>query len=189
MEGIGFIRRLFLRAIKITTVDQSLLNLAKRVGQCFKQRGFMLATAESCTGGWLAQEITAIAGSSEWFECGFVTYSNRSKCELLGVNPAVLEEDGAVSEKTAREMAVGALKLSQAWVSVSITGIAGPNGGYEAKPVGTVCFAWALKDGTLKSKTCHFNGDRRAVRCQSVQVALQGLLNFLDEQSRIVSDG
>ena len=150
-------------------------------GERLKKDALMLATAESCTGGWLAQAITEVSGSSAWFERGFVTYSNQSKCEMLGVNPATLEKDGAVSEKAAYEMAAGALKFSPAWVSVSITGVAGPGGGSDEKPVGMVCFAWILKSGKCKSNTLYFEGDRHRVRYQSVKTALQGLLDFLDE--------
>jgi nicotinamide-nucleotide amidase len=138
-------------------------------------------TAESCTGGWLGQAVTTVAGSSAWYERGFITYSNRSKCEMLGVSQTTLEKYGAVSEQTAQEMAFGALKMSHAQVSVSITGIAGPSGGSETKPVGTICFAWALKEGLAKCEIHHFNGDRDTIRRQSVMTALQGILNLLDE--------
>ena len=140
----------------------------------------MLATAESCTGGWAAQAMTAIGGSSEWFERGFVTYSNEAKQEMLGVSEKTIQKHGAVSEETAREMAQGALARSKASVSLSVTGVAGPTGGSDAKPVGTVCFAWATKKGALRSETRRFAGDREAVRRQSVVRALEGVLEVVE---------
>src|SRR5512135_3018157 len=116
--------------------------LAMQVGAGLKARGLMLATAESCTGGWVAQAVTAIAGSSDWFDRGFVTYSDAAKQEMLGVSAGTLGRHGAVSEHTAREMAAGALAHSRAQVALAITGIAGPGGGSSEKPVGMVCFAW-----------------------------------------------
>jgi nicotinamide-nucleotide amidase len=154
--------------------------LAREIGERLKSAGAMLATAESCTGGWVAQEVTAVAGSSAWFDRGFVTYSNAAKQELLGVQPATLQNDGAVSEATAREMAQGALERSAAAVALSVTGIAGPGGGVPGKPVGTVCFAWARRGGAVTSETRQFSGDREAVRRQSVVHALQGVLRALD---------
>jgi len=139
----------------------------------------MLATAESCTGGWIAQAITSAAGSSEWFERGFVTYSNDSKREMLGVRAATLARHGAVSEATAREMATGALKRSRAQISVAVTGVAGPGGGTRKKPVGMVCFAWATKKGGARSATRRFRGGRESVRRQSVVAALEGVLEQL----------
>ena len=139
----------------------------------------MLATAESCTGGWAAQAMTAIAGSSVWFERGFVTYSNDAKQEMLGVSALTLKSHGAVSEKTAREMALGALLRSKADVSLAVTGVAGPTGGSDAKPVGTVCFAWAMKNGAVRAETRRFSGDRDSVRRQSVVRALEGVLEVL----------
>lgn len=146
----------------------------------------MLVTAESCTGGWLGQAVTTVAGSSAWYERGFITYSNLSKCEMLGVSPEKIEENGAVSEETAREMAFGALQRSHAQVAVSITGIAGPSGGSTEKPVGTICFAWVLNDGLVKCKTHHFKGDRDVIRRQSVITALQGILSLLDEMPPLI---
>jgi nicotinamide-nucleotide amidase len=157
----------------------TLTTLATLVGAKLKARGRMLATAESCTGGWVAQAVTAIAGSSEWFERGFVTYSDSAKQEMLGVSERTLAAHGAVSEPTAREMAAGALAHSRAQVAVAITGVAGPSGGTAQKPVGMVCFAWAVA-GTLQAETRRFDGDRESVRRQSVMVALQGLLELLD---------
>lgn len=126
--------------------------LAVQVGEQLSRRGLLLATAESCTGGWAASAITAIAGSSGWFDRGFVTYSNLAKQEMLGVLPATLESHGAVSEATAREMALGAVGRSAAHMGVAISGIAGPGGGTDAKPVGTVCFAWSLKTHAIPVK-------------------------------------
>ncbi|MDP2823315.1 MAG: CinA family protein [Sulfuritalea sp.] len=144
------------------------------------QRRLLIATAESCTGGWAAQVITHTAGSSEWFERGFVTYSNEAKTELLGVRPETLEQFGAVSPETAAEMAAGALENSKAMISLSITGIAGPTGGSPGKPVGTVCFAWCRVGETPVAETAVFAGDREAVRRQAVVHALRGLLLRLD---------
>ncbi len=153
--------------------------LAREVGYSLKQHGLMLATAESCTGGWVAQVVTSVAGSSEWFDRGLITYTNVSKRELLGVKTATLARFGAVSEQTAREMAEGALKHSHAQVALAVTGIAGPTGGTPERPVGTVCFAWAGKKRDTKSAKHHFTGDRETVRRQSVATALQGMLDFL----------
>ena len=153
--------------------------LAREVGRTLKQHGLMLATAESCTGGGAAQLVTSVAGSSGWFDRGFVTYTNVSKREMLGVKTATLSRFGAVSEQTAREMAGGAIVHSHAQVAFAITGIAGPSGGTPEKPVGTVCFAWAGKKRATKSVKHHFTGDREAVRRQSIAVALQELLEFL----------
>ena len=160
--------------------SDTLTTLATLVGAKLKAKGLLLATAESCTGGWVAQAATAIAGSSEWFERGFVTYSNAAKQEMLGVTPATLATHGAVSEQTAREMAAGALLHSRAQLSLAITGVAGPTGGSVEKPVGMVCFAWAGPGATEKSVTKHFNGDRDSVRRQSVIFALQGVLECLE---------
>ena len=140
----------------------------------------MLATAESCTGGWVAQALTAVAGSSAWFERGFVTYSNAAKEELLGVRAETLARHGAVSEETAREMALGALQRSHASVALAITGVAGPSGGTPDKPVGTVCFAWSGAGLAARAETRHFAGDREAVRRQSVEHSLERLLELLD---------
>ncbi len=156
------------------------MTLAERVAQRLKATGGMIVTAESCTGGWVAQELTAIAGSSAWFERGFVTYSNEAKQEMLGVRAATLEQHGAVSEETAREMAQGALERSRGSVALAITGIAGPAGGTAAKPVGTVCFAWATKAGPARAETKRFSGEREAVRRQSVEHSLARVLELLD---------
>jgi len=153
--------------------------LAARVGTRLREKRALLVTAESCTGGWVAQAVTAIAGSSEWFERGFVVYSNAAKEELLGVRRETLQRYGAVSEQTARELALGALARSKGTISVAVTGVAGPSGGSATKPVGFVCFAWATKAGA-KSETRNFAGDREAVRRQSVVRALEGVLEALD---------
>jgi len=160
--------------------------LAERLGSLLLERGEWLAAAESCTGGWLAQSVTAIAGSSAWFDRGFVTYSNAAKVDMLGVPESTLERHGAVSEAVARAMAQGVLAHSRADWSVAITGIAGPSGGSPEKPVGTVCFAWAGKDGGCEAQTCHFSGDRAAVREQSVWHALNGLIERLGSAVSLV---
>ncbi len=165
-------------------LNDELAALAARVGAQLKAQGMMLAAAESCTGGWVAQALTAIAGSSDWFERGFVTYSDAAKQEMLGVSAATLGAHGAVSEQTAREMAAGALARSRAQVALSITGIAGPSGGSPQKPVGMVCFAWASGQGALAARTQHFDGDRESVRRQSVMFALQGVLTLLEAAAR-----
>jgi len=157
----------------------NLHKLAEQVGATLKTHQIMLVTAESCTGGGVAREITAIPGSSHWFDCGFVTYTNLSKQQMLGVRPQTIESYGAVSEETVTEMAVGALLHSQAKISVAISGIAGPGGGSEDKPVGTVWLAWAKEGGQVQSKLRHFQGDRESVREQAVAAALQGLLDAL----------
>jgi len=160
----------------------TLYRLAEAVGSALKKRGLMLATAESCTGGWIAEAVTMISGSSEWFERGFVTYTYISKREMLGVNDATLGRHGAVAEEVVREMAEGALARSYAQVAVAVSGVAGPGGGTPEKPVGTVCFAWGMKDGKPRSETKRFSGDREAVRKQSVEHALRGVLALLARQ-------
>jgi nicotinamide-nucleotide amidase len=159
--------------------DSVLYKLAEEVGATLKARGLMLATAESCTGGWVSEAVTMVPGSSDWFERGFVTYTYISKREMLGVKEATLEKHGAVSEEVVREMAVGALARSHAQVAVAVSGIAGPSGGTTDKPVGTVCFAWGMKDGRPRSETKRYSGDREAVRRQSVEHALKGVLALL----------
>lgn len=156
-----------------------LSELSEQLAKLLLQQRKLLAVAESCTGGWLAKCLTDIAGSSHWFERGFVTYSNAAKQEMLGVRPKTLLRDGAVSEAVVQEMALGVLARSQADVSVAISGIAGPGGAIPGKPVGTVCFSWAMKDTENHQDTMHFEGDREDVRRQSVAHALQGLLHVL----------
>jgi len=161
--------------------DPTLQTLAERVGSRLKAHGLLLACAESCTGGWVAQAVTAVSGSSDWFDRGFVTYSNAAKQEMLGVAAGTLDRFGAVSEETAREMATGALMRSRAAMALAVTGVAGPTGGTPTKPVGMVCFAWAQRDGATQSRTLRFAGDRAQVRRQSVVAALEGLLERLDD--------
>lgn len=160
--------------------DSDLVALAAELGRVLKQQSLMLALAESCSGGWAAQTATAIPGSSAWFERGFITYSNEAKIEMLGVAPEVLQHHGAVSEEVACVMALGALAHSRAQVAAAITGIAGPAGGTQEKPVGTVCLAWAFSSGAVHATTRHFSGDREAVRRQAVEAALRGLLVYLN---------
>lgn len=150
--------------------------LAAALGAALSAKGWQLATAESCTGGWVAQAVTAIAGSSQWFDRGFVTYSNAAKQDMLGVQAATLAEHGAVSEATVREMVAGTLARSRADLALAISGIAGPTGGSAAKPVGTVWIAWGLRQGAQRAQRFHFDGDRAEVRRQSVLAALQGAL-------------
>jgi len=152
--------------------------VSRQVGKKLKAAQSMLVTAESCTGGWVAQAITSVAGSSNWFERGYVTYSNAAKRELLGVSQKILSTKGAVSEETARAMARGALRKGRGGISVAITGIAGPGGGAPGKPVGTVCFAWA-RGRSMRSETRRFRGGRSRVRRQSVIHALRGVLRCL----------
>ncbi|HNL98518.1 MAG TPA: CinA family protein [Accumulibacter sp.] len=163
--------------------QSDLEELAARVGALLLANGQRLATAESCTGGWVGECLTAIAGSSAWFDRGYITYSNQAKVDLLGVEPATLAAHGAVSEATAAAMALGALARSPADWAIAVTGIAGPDGGTAEKPVGTVCFAWARADAQLFTATRHFAGDRRAVRAQSVEHALCGLLPRIGARS------
>lgn len=141
-----------------------------------RQSRLLIATAESCTGGWAAQVITHTAGSSGWFDRGFVTYANEAKVEMLGVREETLAKHGAVSEQTAAEMASGALNHSNALISLAITGIAGPTGGSPDKPVGTVIFAWCIKDKTPETESCLFSGDRESIRRAAVIHALKGLI-------------
>lgn len=157
-------------------MDAKLLALSEAVGAACRELRLLIATAESCTGGWAAQVITHTAGSSEWFDRGFITYANDAKVAMLGVRPQTLEKHGAVSPETAAEMAAGALDHSNAMISLAITGIAGPTGGSPGKPVGTVCFAWCLRGGAPETERRRFEGDREAVRRQSVIHALNGLL-------------
>lgn len=159
--------------------DEELLQMAVTLGQKLHEKGWMLTTAESCTGGWLAQLVTGIPGSSAWFDRGFITYSNQSKQDMLGVKPATLEAHGAVSEETVQEMATGALTHSRAQISASISGIAGPGGGTRQKPVGMVCNGWSTHDGMTLSSTCRLSGDREEIRSRAVAAALRGLIEIL----------
>ncbi len=157
-------------------MDADLEALSRRVGEALRERSLTLATAESCTGGWVAAVVTHTAGSSAWFDRGFVTYANEAKTAMLGVRPETLQTHGAVSLETAREMAAGALANSNALISLAITGIAGPTGGSPDKPVGTVCFAWCLRGQAPEAERCRFSGDREAIRRQAVIHALEGIL-------------
>jgi len=152
--------------------------LSRKAGKALKKKRQMLVTAESCTGGWVAQAVTSVAGSSDWFDRGYVSYSNAAKRQQLGVSRRTLERHGAVSEQAARAMARGALKRGRGTIAVSVTGIAGPGGGSPEKPVGTVCFAWA-QGRKMASETKRFRGSRNSVRRQSVIHALRGVLKWL----------
>jgi len=160
--------------------------LAAKVGETLKSHGLMLATAESCTGGGVAQAITGVAGSSAWFERGFVTYSNQSKQQMLGVRESTLKQHGAVSEMTVLEMVAGALANSAAQVALSVSGIAGPDGGTAEKPVGTVWFAWGLKGGETRAQRYQLDGNRAEVRAQAVNIALQGIADLLENRTETV---
>lgn len=153
-------------------------DLVEALAQALLARGWRLATAESCTGGLIAAACTELSGSSNWFDRGFVTYSNEAKAEMLGVDPALIAQQGAVSEVVARAMAFGAVRHAQAQVGVGVTGIAGPTGGTPDKPVGTVWFGFQV-DGRLSSETCRFDGDRAVVREATVQHALRRLVELV----------
>lgn len=159
--------------------NEELRQLARDLGDKLCARGWMLATAESCTGGWVGELVTSLAGSSHWYERGFITYANAAKVEMLGVPPETLEAHGAVSEETAMAMAAGALARSHAQATLAISGIAGPGGGTSQKPVGLVCYGWALADGTLLSSTCRLDGDREEIRSRAVAAALRGLIELI----------
>ena len=159
-------------------MDDDLSTLSAAVGAACRKSGSVIVTAESCTGGWVAEVLTATAGSSAWFDCGFITYSNDAKQRLLGVPAQTLEAYGAVSESVALAMARGGLARSAATVAVSITGIAGPGGAVPGKPVGTVCFGWVVKGGVERSETRYFDGDRETVRRLSVRHTLAVLLGL-----------
>jgi nicotinamide-nucleotide amidase len=158
----------------------TLSGAAVQLGQALKARGFMLAMAESCTGGMIAEAITSIAGSSAWFDRGFVSYSNAAKIDMLDVSSKTLEQFGAVSEPTAAEMAIGALINSAAHIVGSITGIAGPDGGSPEKPVGTVCFAWTGRNLPITTCTHWFEGNRDSVRKQAAIFMMAGLIERLN---------
>lgn len=157
------------------TIEQS----AKILGETLLKAGLIASTAESCTGGGVAYAITEISGSSQWFDRGFVTYSNESKKQMLGVNNKTLEQYGAVSKEVVIEMAEGAVKNSNANIAVAISGIAGPDGGTDEKPIGTVCISWHCSHNGNKTQTYLFSGDRKAVRYQSVNAALSGLTEIV----------
>ncbi|GLU30800.1 CinA family protein [Trinickia caryophylli] len=163
--------------------DSVVHQLAVRAGNKLRETRLMLTTAESCTGGMVATAITDISGSSGWFERGFVTYSNQAKTEMIGVPAELIDKHGAVSEPVARAMAEGALRNSRAQVSLAITGVAGPGGGTETKPVGMVSFAWSNRLHT-SVETLVFKGDREQIRVQAAAHALRGLLALLEENER-----
>jgi nicotinamide-nucleotide amidase len=160
------------------TSARGVMNGCTELALLLRARHYMLATAESCTGGLIAAACTDLAGSSDWFERGFVSYSNEAKTGMLGVAPELIAGHGAVSEAVARAMAQGALHQARAQVSVAVTGIAGPGGASSGKPVGTVWFAWGLPSG-ISAEVRHFAGDRAAVRCATVQHALERLVLLL----------
>lgn len=160
-------------------MTNEIIDLATKVGRALEGKRLTLSTAESCTGGGVSQAITEIAGSTGWFDCGFVTYSNASKTEMLEVPAALIAQFGSVSEEVAGVMAEGALANSSADVAISTTGIAGPSGAVPGKPVGTVCFGWSRGD-TTHTERLVFAGDRQAVREQAVAYALRGLLRFIE---------
>jgi nicotinamide-nucleotide amidase len=160
--------------------ETTALTLTQRLAEAMLRRQFTMVTAESCTGGGIAQVLTSIPGSSQWFDRGFVTYSNAAKQEMLGVPLDLLEKYGAVSEACAVAMAEGAISHSHADIAVSVTGIAGPDGGSREKPVGTVCFGWAQRKLDSVSTQVVFAGDRQQVRQQSILMALQGILDLLE---------
>lgn len=161
--------------------DAELMALASEVAEAVQAAKLMLVTAESCTGGWIAKALTDLAGSSAWFDAGVVTYSYEAKEALLGVNPRTLEQTGAVSEETVLEMVSGALARFGAGVAVAVTGIAGPSGGTPDKPVGTVWIGWKRRGGYAHARQFRFDGDREAIRRQTVAAALAGLRKALTE--------
>jgi nicotinamide-nucleotide amidase len=154
-------------------MDNELLELAEKLGQSLKAKGKKIATAESCTGGGIAQIITEVPASSAWFDRGFVTYSNSAKVQMLGVRQETLEKYGAVSAETAKEMVTGALAHSEADIAIAVTGIAGPEGGSPDKPVGMVFIAWAWKNGNYKVEKMQFSGNRHRIREQTVKMAIE----------------
>lgn len=164
--------------------------LAERLGALLVEQRLVLATAESCTAGGIGFAVTQVAGSSGWYDRGFIVYSNEAKQQVLGVSPVYLRDFGAVSEPVARAMAFGALTHSHAQIAVAATGIAGPGGGTLDKPVGTVCFAWAIKRDPaaapwVKTATRRFEGDRAAVRTQAIVAALEGLVALLQQRQDV----
>lgn len=161
------------------TAERPLETLVADLANELGRRNWLCATAESCTGGGVAAALTARAGSSSWFERGFVTYSNEAKQDMLGVAAATIRAHGAVSPETAAEMAAGALQRSRAQATMAVTGIAGPSGGTRDKPVGTVIFAWSIEDGETRVERRRFQGDRTAVRAASIDYAIEGMLRRL----------
>ncbi len=172
------------------TPGERLERLSAQLGRALRAQHLTLATAESCTAGGVAYAVTMTPGSSLWFDRGFITYANESKLQVLGVAPAYLRDFGAVSEPVARAMALGALTQSAAHVAVAVTGVAGPDGGSVAKPVGTVCFAWAIRRDPaqaawVKTQTRRFEGDRASVRTESIVVALETLVDLLTQRQDV----
>ena len=163
----------------MTSFVPSLLQLSNLLGEKLSARGWRVATAESCTGGGIAAAITAVSGSSSWFEYGIVSYANSAKEKLLHVNSQTLLEHGAVSQAVVAEMVAGVLALSGADIAVAVSGVAGPTGGTAEKPVGTVWFAWGLASGEIHSECFYFTGDRSSVQSQAVMQGLNGLLKLL----------
>lgn len=161
------------------THDGRLTELAFELGRMLRLKNLKLATAESCTGGWVAKCVTDIAGSSDWFDCAFIAYSNAAKIAMLDVQEQTLATQGAVSEAVVREMVAGALAHSRATVAVAVSGIAGPNGGSAAKPVGSVWIGWAWPSGETMAKSFRFAGGRESVRRAAVEAALEGLLEAI----------
>ena len=162
--------------LPLFATDQFMTNIITKVQQFLIKNNLVLVTTESCTGGWVAKLMTDRAGSSAYFDRGFVTYSNQSKQDMLGVREKTLEEHGAVSEPVVKEMVQGALQHSSADIAIAISGIAGPSGGSKEKPVGTVCFAWMLKGFSAEAETCLFSGNRENIREKSVEYALNGII-------------
>lgn len=171
-------------------IGDRIVALSQELGMLLLAQHLMLATAESCTAGGVAYAITQTPGSSQWFDRGFITYSNASKQQMLGVSTAYLRDFGAVSEPVARAMALGALAQSQAQITVAVTGVAGPTGGTPDKPVGMVCYAWSIKRDPssapwVRTATRRFEGDRAAVRSQAIVEALQGLIGLLKQRQDV----
>jgi len=160
-------------------IEREIENTLQHLAGALTARGWLMAAAESCTGGWVAKCCTDRAGSSAWFDRGFITYSNRAKTDMLQVEPAALGQHGAVSEVVAKQMAQGALNSAGVDASLAVTGIAGPDGGTEEKPVGTVWFAWVVRGRGMRSECVRFEGSRDSIRHQSVLHALQGMLRFV----------
>jgi nicotinamide-nucleotide amidase len=174
----------------MSPVGDHIVALAVRLGELLSAQRLMLATAESCTAGGIGFAVTQVSGSSGWYDRGFITYSNEAKQQVLGVAPVYLRDFGAVSEPVARAMALGAITHSNAQIAVAVTGIAGPGGGTLDKPVGTVCFAWAIKREPIsapwvRTTTRHFDGDRAAVRTQSIIAAIEGLIALLEQRQDV----
>lgn len=163
----------------MAATEESNQALAQQLGECLKEKGVKLATAESCSGGWIAKTITDLTGSSAWFEGAIVCYSNKFKRDLLGVTAVTLEKFGAVSGETVLEMTDGVFKHTAADVAVSVSGIAGPDGGSDDKPVGTVWLCWGKRDKSAYTNEFHFEGDREAVRLQTVEAALLAVIDIM----------